>query len=188
VVRRRSKSSNSRPSRGRLGGAGRVRRADGGLNGRRGLGGRRIRVLRQKPKMWVKGALYPRQVFIWPVFVLPQGCRPPISSDCSQLQITPRWAVACFKPTYHKMRARYGENFPAVLQGVLVQVAPDCNTTEPQRGAEHELQRRVALAIAVLMNREGIPVRYPPEARFPKPAVAASITQPWLRALLTGWF
>ncbi len=185
---RRSKSSTSRPSRVRLGGVSRVRRADGGLDGRRDSGGRRITVLRQHPKVWDRGAFYPRQAFAWPTFVLPQGCPPPLSRDCAMLKVTPRWAIACFKPTYHRLRMRYGSNYEAIVNALLDQTVPDCNLRLPQRGAEHELHRRIALAVAVLMNREGIPVRYPPEARFPKPDVAASISQPWLRALLTGWF
>jgi len=131
--------------------------------------------------------LYPRQAFVWPNFVLPQTCTSPLSRDCSTLQISPQWAIACFKPTYHRLRATYGQNYEAIVEALLHQLVPQCSSP-PQRGAEIELRRRVMLAVAVFMNREGIPVHYPPQARFPRPPSAATITQPWLRALLTGWF
>lgn len=188
MARRRRKGSNSRPNRGRQpGGARRVSRADGGPEGRLGSGERRIRVIKSYPKVWNKLVLYPRQTFVWPRYVLPTGCPPPLSSDCSTLNITPQWAIACFKPRYHKLRYQYGTNYEAVVDNLLMQEVPHC-ALQPKRGAEHELRRRVKLAVAVLMNREGIPVRYPRAARFPRPEQAASISQPWLRALLTGWF
>jgi hypothetical protein len=104
------------------------------------------------------------------------------------LQITPRWAVACFKPTYHQLRRYYGDDAQTIVEKLVEAEVPQCRDgQQPMRGAEHELHRRVALAVAILMSLEGIPVQYPSEARFPRPLQAQAISQPWLRALLTGW-
>lgn len=190
MTRMRSKTSNSRLGQGRSASdAGRGRRGHGGLVSQRGSGGRRITVLKQRPKVWLHGNAYPEQRYRWPLFVLRKGCAAPLSSDCTQLQITPRWAIACFKPTYHQLRRQYGDDYQVIIDELLQVEAPQCDDAQqPTRGAEHELRRRIALAIAVLMNREGVPVRYPIAARFPRPANAEAISQPWLRALLTGWF
>ena len=119
------------------------------------------------------------------MFVLPQGCTPPLTADCAQLQITPRWAIACFKPAYHRLRNYYGNNVEGLIEALMAYES-NCGDA-PMRGAQHELHRRIVLAVAVLMNREGVPVTYPPTAQFPRPSQADAITQPWLRALLTGW-
>jgi hypothetical protein len=149
--------------------------------------GRRSRVLQHRPKVWFRGVLYPKQTFVWPNFVLPQACTSPLSRDCSTLQISAQWAIACFKPTYHRLRSMYGFNYEAIVNAIVQQLVPQCSMP-PQRGAELELHRRISLAVAALMNREGVPVQYPSTARYPRPQQAATITQPWLRALLTGWF
>lgn len=147
---------------------------------------RRGRVLAHRPRVWIRDVLYPKQTFVWPNFVLPQTCTSPLSVDCSTLQISPQWAIACFKPMYHRLRAMYGD-YEVIVNELLHRLVPQCSIP-PQRGAEIEFQRRVMQATAALMNREGIPIQYPPQARFPRPITASTITQPWLRALLTGWF
>jgi hypothetical protein len=148
---------------------------------------RKLRVLRKRPKVWAHGQAYPVQRYMWPRFVLSGGCQSPLSEDCNHLDISPQWAIACFKPTYHRLRKRYGDDYQAIVDAFLETEMPQCQG-RPKRGAEHELQRRIALAVAILMNREGSPVRYPPPARFPRPSKAQVISQPWLRALITGWF
>lgn len=130
---------------------------------------------------------YPEQDYAWPGFVQRPGCEMPLSVDCTQLQISPQWAIACFKPTYHRLRAMHGDDYHAILDDLIWQEIPACTIGGPATGAEYELYRRLQLAVAALMNTEGIPVRYPPLARFPRPPRAQQISQPWLRALLTGW-
>lgn len=130
---------------------------------------------------------YPEQAYKWPGFVLRKGCTSPISNNCLSLSITPRWAIACFKPTYHRLRQVHGSDFESVVDDLLLREAPGCSLGVPTTGAEHELRRRVQLAVAALMNSEGIVVRYPSQAMFPRPARTQQISQPWLRALLTGW-
>lgn len=115
------------------------------------------------------------------------GCSMPISGDCTQLNITTQWATACFLPTYRKLRAVHGDDFESIYDDLVQKELPTCSLMGVSTGAEYELLRRVALATAVLMNSEGVPVRYPPDPVTPRPARADHITQPWLRAMLTGW-
>lgn len=172
------KTSTSRLGRGRRArGAGRGHRG-GGPGGRHGPVGRRIVVLRQHPRVWVAGRAYPRQTYRWPLFVLAQGCPSPLSADCTQLQITPRWAVACFKPAYHQLRSYYGNDARTIVEQIVRAAAIHCIDGQPTRGAEYELHRRVGVAVAILMNIEGVPVRYPSTARFPRPLQADAISQP----------
>jgi hypothetical protein len=114
-------------------------------------------------------------------------CSLPLSPDCMRLEVTAEWATHCFYPTYQRLRAVYGDDFYAIYDDLIQKELPTCSLKGVATGAEHELLRRVALATALLMNREGVPVRYPPDAITPRPARADHITQPWLRALLTGW-
>lgn len=123
----------------------------------------------------------------WPKFVQRKGCGAPISDDCTTLQLSPRWAVACFKPRYHELRLMYRDDLQTIVDDMLALEAPHCNVGKADTGAEHELRRRVTLAVATLMNGEGVPVRYPPKAMFPRPFRASEIHQPWMRALLTGY-
>lgn len=175
----------------------------GGTSVRRSGGGRTLRRIRkQNPKVVslgnstetpfghrvVKGfKYYPKQKYNWPDFVLRKGCKSPLSADCLKLQMSPQWAIACFKPTYHRLRAIHGDNYEAIVDDLITTEAPGCSFGVPQTGAEHEFYRRIYLAVALLMNHEGVPVRYPPDSHSPRPQKADHISQPWLRALLTGW-
>jgi hypothetical protein len=116
----------------------------------------------------------------------PEGCPTPLSSNCTQLNITPRWAGACFMPRYRYLRNVYGADAEALASAIAREEAPDC-PFPAQSGAAAEYVRRIRLAVAVLLNSEGVPVRYPPPSPGPRPAEAAGIQQPWMRALLTGW-
>lgn len=111
----------------------------------------------------------------------------PISNDCTKIQVTAQWATACFLPTYQKLRAVHGDDYEAIYDDLVQKELPTCSLAGVSTGAEYELLRRVALATAVLMNSEGVPVRYPPDPVTPRPARAGHISTPWLRAMLTGW-
>lgn len=160
-------------------------KSTGGVGYRRHTGGGFVR--RQGPGGGGTLRSRRRTMHAWPSFVQRRGCSLPISDDCAQLLVTPRWAVACFKPAYHQLRLRHGNNYQAIVDDLMVRELPTCAFDRPSTGAERELRRRIALAVAVLLNSEGVPVRYPPEAVFPRPARANRISQPWMRALLTGW-
>lgn len=146
---------------------------------------RRALVLRKRPKVWLQGDVYPSQRHQWPTFVLATDCPSPLSADRSRLQLSPRWAIACFKPSYHRLRLKHGSDYKSIVDAFLQDNIP---LGRPRRGAEHEFHRRVALAVAVLMNQEGIPVQYPRLSRFPRSSKDDHISQPWLRSLLTGHF
>lgn len=104
-----------------------------------------------------------------------------------RLRLRPRWALYGFLPAYRRARAKFGADPDAIVEEILFRTAPNCCVGEPSTGAEEELKRRVALAVAALLNSEGVPVEYPPRPPYPRPQLAQQITQPWLRALLTGW-
>lgn len=133
----------------------------------------------------------PVRVVSRPRIVLPATlrgrCPPPLNPGCTQLTITPRWAVVCFKPAYHRMRRRYGHNLEAISNALVAEQAPMCRFGEDASGIEIEFLRRVKMAVAILLNQEGFVVRYPEAPHYPRPARADRIRQPWLRALLTGW-
>lgn len=129
---------------------------------------------------------YPQQKG-WPSFVMAQGCTLPLSEDCLSLRVTPRWAIGCFKPMYHRLREIHGDDYEAIVDDIVQKEIPACNIGGPTTGAEQELYRRLRLATATLMNMEGVAVRYPKAAPFPRPKRAQQISQPWMRALLTGW-
>jgi hypothetical protein len=121
-----------------------------------------------------------------PTWYRPDTCPPPLSDDCTRLQISARWATSCFMPRYRYLRNVYGDD-PEVLSSALArEEAPWCSF--PARsGASAEYGRRIQLAVAVLLNADGVPVRYPPAPPTPRPRNADSVAQPWMRALLTGW-
>lgn len=121
-----------------------------------------------------------------PKFVQRRECIAPISDDCMTLQMSAHWALVCFKPRYRELRRVYYDDIETIVDDLLALEVPQCNVGRANTGAEHELRRRVALAVATLMNSEGIPVRYPPKAVYPRPLRATQIGQPWMRALLTG--
>jgi hypothetical protein len=129
---------------------------------------------------------YPKQKHRWPSFVFKQGCKSPLSDNCLKVQVTSRWALNCFKPTYHELRRARGDDFEAVVNDLILREIPACTLAGEKTGAEQEIHRRISMAVALLMNSEGIPVPYPASALFPRPARAQQISQPWLRALVTG--
>lgn len=128
---------------------------------------------------------YPEQRFPFPEFVQRSGTVSPLSDNCMELQLGTRWAVVCFKPAYHRYRMMHGNDHDAIVDDIIFAEVPGSAAT-PRTAAESELRRRVALSTAVLMNKEGTPVRYPPRAVYPRPPYANQIHQPWLRALLAG--
>jgi hypothetical protein len=171
-----------------------------GPGGRRGMGGRGHRRHHRRHH----GSFYP--VYPWypywyspysyyypnygaytqPEWYQPETCAPPISDDCTRLQPTARWATSCFLPRFRYLRNVYGDDYERLASALAREEAPWCSF--PARsGAAAEYQRRVQLAVAVLLNAEGTPVRYPRPPLTPRPANADSIQQPWMRALLTGW-
>jgi hypothetical protein len=89
-------------------------------------------------------------------------------------------------PRYYELRARYGADYEGIVHDLMLHETPHCHL-EPVTGAEIELQRRVELAVAVLLRLDGVDVPFPPNPAYPRPLRANRIRQPWLRALLTGW-
>ncbi len=144
-----------------------------------------IRMVSNGYRVTPKFSYYPEKSE-WPTFVQRKGCQAPISEDCMTLQVSPRWAMACFKPRYYELRLMYRDDLQAIVDDLLALEVPNCNVGKASTGAEHELRRRVTLAVAALMNAEGVPVRYPSKAVFPRPTKALYIKQVWVRALLTG--
>lgn len=128
----------------------------------------------------------PTYAYSTPPWYRPESCQAPLSDDCTRLQVTARWATSCFVPRYRYLRNVYGDDAEILSSALAREEAPWCSF--PARsGAAAEYERRIQLAVAVLLNAEGIPVRYPPPPPTPRPRDADSIAQPWMRALLTGW-
>lgn len=128
---------------------------------------------------------YPRLARNWFGDNTPQ-CADPLQNQCRRLNITPRWAHECFITSYRRMRQLYRGDAELMTSAIARELAPDCPfPTKTGAGAEYE--RRIKLAVAILLNREGIPTPYPPEPVTPRPPEADTVREPWLRALLTGW-
>jgi len=89
-------------------------------------------------------------------------------------------------PRYRYLRRVYGDDSDALASALSREEAPWC-TFPARSGAAAEYERRIQLAVAVLLNTEGVPVSYPGPPLTPRPRHADSIAQPWMRALLTGW-
>lgn len=121
-----------------------------------------------------------------PDWYAPETCPPALSEDCTELTPTARWATSCFLPRYRYLRNVYGTDYERLASAIAREEAPWC-PFPARSGAAAEYQRRVELAVAVLLNAEGVPVPYPPAPPTPRPRDADSIQQPWMRALLTGW-
>lgn len=125
---------------------------------------------------------------VYPALQIEWGrrCPPPLTGDCRALNVTPGWAIGCFMPRYYDLRRAYGPDAQAIVHEILVHETPQCHLI-PLTAAEQELHRRIALAVAVLLRRDGFAVDLPPMPSSPRPPRANRIRQPWLRALLTGW-
>jgi len=127
----------------------------------------------------------------------PWRCAPLVDLS-GHLVLTPAWATACFIPAYHRARATWGRNAKAITTEVLHEVDPASSVGAPLTAAEYELRRRIAMAVAILLNAEGVPTQYPPPAVWPPPGVwPPFVIQPslpslpsagpaWLVALTTG--
>lgn len=116
-----------------------------------------------------------------------KNCPGPLSLDCQRLTIGPRWATFCFMPTYQQERLRFGTDVVGLATAVARRGAPWC-PIPPQTEAGEEYVRRVAFAVAILSNASGGPqAPYPDPPPGPRPALADTIAQPWVRALMTGW-
>jgi len=116
----------------------------------------------------------------------PSACPPP-PIVAGRLAIDEGWAATCFWPTYSDARAQWGNNAAAIATTVLLAVMPDAALGVPSTGPEHELRRRIELAVAVLLSADGVPTRLPRNPPSPRPPRASQITTPWIRALVTGW-
>lgn len=113
------------------------------------------------------------------------ACTAPIGNG--RLAIDEAWAYRCFAPAFDQARAQWGNNAVGLSTDVLLAVMPDAALGVPASGPEHELRRRIELAVAILLGAEGIPTRFPPNPPTPRPRVASTIATPWVRALVTGW-
>jgi len=113
-------------------------------------------------------------------------CRVPIDPN-GRLVIRGDWAVSCFWPVYVEARMRWGTAASSMASDVQLMLMPDAATGFSDNGAEVELRRRIELAIATLLNADGIPTPYPEASILPRPAHANRIDVPWIRALMTGW-
>ena len=102
-----------------------------------------------------------------------------------RLRVTSQWALHCFAPAWHRARTMWGGNAQAISTEIVGELVPPMRIV-PTTGPEQELRRRVDLAVAVLLNRGGVPTGYPPQPRTPRPE-AMPAGPPWYRALLTGW-
>ncbi len=79
----------------------------------------------------------------------------------------------------------WGGNAQAISTEIVGELVPPMRI-DPTTGPELELRRRVDLAVAVLLNRGGVPTDFPPQPRTPRPEQMPP-GPPWYRALLTGW-
>lgn len=124
---------------------------------------------------------------IGPQWYQSKNCPAPLSLDCTRLTIGPRWANFCFMPSYQQERLRFGTDFVGLAVAVARRNAPWC-PIPPQTEEAQEYMRRIALAVAVLSNASGGPqAPYPDPPPGPRPPIADTIAQPWVRALMTGW-
>lgn len=123
---------------------------------------------------------------VQPSWYQPESCPSPLSTDCRTLQPTAMWATSCFLPRFQYLRNVYGEDYESLASALAREEAPAC-PFPARTGAAVEYERRIRLAVAVLLNADGIPVPYPAGPPTPRPPQADSIQQPWMRALLTGW-
>lgn len=122
----------------------------------------------------------------FPTFVQPVGCPPPLIDAGTRIAVTGRWATACFMPAYHRARLRWDGNATAIGAELMLELVPQAAIGPARTAAEQELRRRIDLAVAVLLNSEGVVVPYPPSPPTPRPPT--NRRQPaWLRALTTGW-
>jgi hypothetical protein len=113
-------------------------------------------------------------------------CSPPLLGNCTVLNITAQWAMACFIPRYHALQRVYGTDYERLASAIAREEAPDC-PFPPTTGAAYEYQRRIHLAVAILLNMQGQAVPLPDPSVSPRPPTANLIALPWMRALLTGW-
>lgn len=110
-------------------------------------------------------------------------CPPPIRDGV--LDVTREWSLGCFLPAYQAARTR-GRNDPEALVKDITNVLLSRWVTVPRPSAAgQELERRVRLAVAVLLRQDGYDVLMPAEPGYPSPSV--QIHPAWIRALMTGW-
>lgn len=113
-----------------------------------------------------------------------RGCIPPVSYDCTRLQVTMRWVRHCFFPVYTHARHYFGPNIDAIVDGIFRTEASHCFSAPTP--AATEFARRVQLAAAILLRDEGIDVSMPFRPNFPPPSTPP-VSERWVKALLTGW-
>jgi len=110
-------------------------------------------------------------------------CPPPIRDG--GLDVTREWALGCFLPAYQAARTR-DRNDPQALVKDITNVLLSRWVSVPKPTlAGQELERRVRLAVAVLLRQDGYDVTMPVEPGYPSPAL--QMHPAWIRALMTGW-
>ncbi len=110
-------------------------------------------------------------------------CPPPIRDE--RLVVTREWALGCFLPAYSSARGR-ARNDPDAITDAISEVLISRWLKAPKVSlAASELERRIQLAVAVLLRQDGFDVQMPEEPGYPPPA--AQIHPAWVRALMTGW-
>lgn len=113
-------------------------------------------------------------------------CQPPLLRECSELNITRRWAIVCFMGAYNRMRNHFGDDYQKIVDEIMRSEAKGCATAGTQ--AAVQLRYRISLAVAVLMRSEGVNVPMPQSPPGSRPeGLERTERQPYMRALLTGW-
>lgn len=110
-------------------------------------------------------------------------CPAPIKDGV--LDVTQEWTLGCFLPAYWGARNR-GRNDPQAIVADITDVLLRrwLSVARPSVVAQ-ELERRVRLAVAILLRQDGYNVAMPVEPGYPSPSV--QMHPAWIRALRTGW-
>lgn len=114
------------------------------------------------------------------------GCADVLQNQCTRLNVTPKWVVACFLPAYAEARMKY-DDVDMVVDAIYSNLSYCLDPATPPTPAALELARRIHLAAALLLRSEGIDARMPMIPAHPPSRSYMPGRQPWIRALLTGW-
>lgn len=110
-------------------------------------------------------------------------CPAPIKDG--MLDVTREWALGCFLPAYQAARTRSRNDPQAIVKDITnVLLSRWVSGPHPSLAAV-ELERRVRLAVAVLLRQDGYDVPMPVEPGYPSPST--QMHPAWIRALMTGW-
>lgn len=110
-------------------------------------------------------------------------CPAPIRGD--ELAVTREWALGCFLPAYWSARGRVGRDPGAIAKSITQTLASRWVKAPRMSPGAAELERRIRLAVAVLLRQDGTDVEMPEEPGYPAPST--EISPSWVHALLTGW-